>query len=368
MLPVCVEYIALICNYCLPGMSPFDIILRFGYVCLGSVNPLRTCPYVFLYSGQCADASICPVELKISSKFLVVPEKGVLSLLLVGSELVIISLKPPHWKLTLYRSQTVTNSFEMLTSFNLASSSDNNEERTVKRRPVLICVHYSNSSLSSVCSSPPETANGGHVCIDPVLFKRLFGIDTALVESPVVLCGLPDGCLYFLPLRLPGSRPRVLYSLEQPVMFVGTSLDKSGPEHAQCLVAIGEHGRVVLVRTGQGQLEEGDNAACFLERLLPGSLVCGCIVKNTLYYSVGSDLLKVDLQSGSLGKEGQNRKEEVSRQTALHLSPTSLNVCRIITLDELKSNNAGKEIIFPSFCDMLHKRVLVGIQVLLASL
>lgn len=339
-------------------------------MCLGSVNPLRTCPYVFLYSGQCADASSCPVELKISSKFLVVPEKGVLSLLLVGSELVIISLNPPHWMLTLYRSQkeAVTNSFEMLTSFNLASSSDGNEERTVKRRPVLICVHYSNNLKSSMCSSPPETANGHHVCIDSVLFRLLFGIDTALVESPVVLCGLPDGCLYFLPLRLPGSRPRILYSLEQPVMFVGTSLDKSGPEHARCLVAIGEHGRVMLVRTGKGQLEEGDNAACFLERLLPGNFICGCIVKNTLYYSVGSDLLKVDLQSGSLNKEGQNRKEEASRHTALHLSPTSLNVCRIITLDELKCNNAGKEMIFPSFCDMLHRRVLMGIQVLLASL
>lgn len=324
------------------------------------MNPVRTCPYVFVFSGQCADASSCPTELKISSKFLVIPEEGPLSLLLVGTELVMISLKAPHWALTLYRAQkkTVTNSFEMLTSFSLASSSDNNEERTVKRRPVLICVHYSNKTLSLASSCPPETVNNDHVYIDPLLFKLLFGIDAALTESPVVLCGLPDGCLYFLPLRLPGCRPRALYSLEEPVIFVGTfSLDKSSPEHAQCLVAIGEQGRVVLIRTGKGQQErgEGNNTACFLDMRLPGSLMCGCIVNNTFYYSIGSDLLKVDLQSGSLEKEGQNRKEDTSNKTeALHQSSTSLNVCRIIAVAELSCNTAGKEMILPSFCNILH--------------
>lgn len=266
----------------------------------------------------------------------------------------IISLKAPHWTLTRYRSQkeTVTNSFEMLTSFSLASSSDNNEEGTVKRRPVLICVHYSNKTLSSECSYPPETVNDDHNCIDPLLFKLLFGIDAALTESPVVLCGLPDGCLYFLALRLPGCRPRALYSLEEPIIFVGTSsLDKSSPEHVQCLVAVGEQGRVVLIRTGKGQQERGEgiNTACFLDRRLSGSLMCGCIVNNTLYYSIGSDLLKVDLQSGSLGKEDTSKKTEV-----LHQSSTSLNVSRIIAVAELSCNTAGKEMILPSFCNILH--------------
>lgn len=283
-----------------------------------------------------------------------------------------ISRKNSHWMLTLYRpqKQTGTNSYEMLTSFSLPLASDNNEGMTVKRRPVLICVHYSNKTPSSVCGSPPERANNGHFCIDPVLFKLLFGIDTALAESPVVLCGLPDGCLYFLPLRLPGSRPRALYSLEQPVIFVGaSSIDESGPEHAQCLVAMGEQGRVLLIRTRKGQLEEEANAACFLDRCLPGSLICGCIVKNTLYYSVGSDFLKLDLSSGSYGKEGQNRKEEASWKTeALHQSPTSLNVCRIIAVAELKCNTAGKKMILHSFSDILHKWVLMGIKVLWVSL
>lgn len=283
-----------------------------------------------------------------------------------------ISRKNSHWTLTLYRSQkqTGTKSCEMLTSFSLPLASDSKEGRTVKRRPVLSCVHYTNNTPSSVCGSPPETANNGHICIDPVLFKLLFGIDTALAESPVVLCGLPDGCLYFLPLRLPGSRPRALYSLEQPVIFVGASaIDESGPEHTQCLVAMGEQGRVVLIRTRKGHLEEEANTACFLDRCLPGSLMCGCIVKNTLYYSVGSDFLKLDLSSGSYGKEGQHGKEEASREMeALHQSPTSLNVCRIIAVAELKCNTAGKKMILHSFCDILHKWILMRVKVLWVSL
>lgn len=209
-----------------------------------------------------------------------------------------------------------------------------------------MCVYYSNQTPSSVCGSPPDTANNGHFCLDPVLFKLLFGIDSALVQSPVVLCGLPDGCLYFLPLRLPGSRPRALYSLEQPIVFAGaSSIDDSGSEHAQCLVAMGEQGRVVLIRARKGQPEEEAKAAFFLDRCLPGGLMCGCLVKNTLYYSVGSDFLKLDLWSGSNGEEGQ-RKEEASRKTeALHQSPTSLNVCRIVAVAELKSETAGKKMI-----------------------
>lgn len=313
----------------------------------------------YLCSGQCADASARPFELKISSNFLVVREKGVFSLLLIGSELVMISRKNSHWMLTLYQlqKQTGTTSCEMLASFSLPLASDTDEGRTVKWRPVLICVHYNNKTPSPDCGSPPETANNGHLCIDPVLFKLLFGIDAVLAESPVVLCGLPDGCLYFLPLRLPGSQPRALYSLEQPVVFVGaSSTADSGPGRAQCLVAMGEQGRVVLIRTRKGQLEGEANAACFLDRCLPGSVMCGCIVKNTLYYSVGSDFLKLDLSSGSCGQEGQNGTEKASRKTgAWHQSPTSLNVCRIIAVAELKGNSSGKKIILQSFCDILHK-------------
>lgn len=322
------------------------------------VNPVRPFPDVF-HPRSGADPSSGPSELKISSKFLVVPERGVLSLLLVGPELVTISRRNSQWTLTLYRSQkhTVTNSCEMLTSFILPLVSDNDEGRTLKRRPALICVHYTNKTPPSVSGSPPDTTNNGRFCIDPALFRLLFGIDTALAESPVVLCGLPDGCLYFLPLRLPGSRPRALCSLEQPVIFVGTSCaDESGPEHAQCLVVVGEQGRVVLIRARKGQVEEGGTAACFLERCLPGSLMCGCIVKNTLYYSVGSDLLRMDLSSGSFGLEGQNGKEKASGKVeALHQSPSSLNVSRIIAVVELKGNTVGKDMIFHSFCDISHK-------------
>lgn len=307
--------------------------------------------------------------MEVSSEFLVVPEKGASSLLSVGSELAMISRTNSHWMLTLYRSQGQTGAkgCEMLASFSLPLASDSNEGAAVKRRPVLSCVHYSAQTPSSVRASTPETAIDGHFCIDPILFKLLFGIDAALAGSPVVLCGLPDGCLYFLPLGLPGSRPRALCSLEQAVIFVGaSSIDKRAPEHAQCLVAMGEQGRVVLIRMRK---EEEACAVWFLDRCLPGSLVCGCIVKNTLYYSAGSDFLKLDLSSGSFGGGGQNGEQEASRTTeAPHRSPASLNVCGIVAVAELKSKTAGKKMILLSFWHILHKWVLMGVKVLWASL
>ncbi|CAG04431.1 unnamed protein product [Tetraodon nigroviridis] len=294
--------------------------------------------------GQCADPSSRPVEVEVSSESLVVPEGGVCSLLLVGSELLTVSRTDSHWRLTLYRSQeqTGTNRCQTLTSFSLPLALDGKQEAAVKRRPVLTCVHYGDKTPSSVCGSRPERANDGRSCVDPLLFTLLFGVEAALAGSPVVLCGLPDGCLYFLPLRSPGA-PRALCSLQQPVIAVGaSSFNESGPQHAQCLLAMGEQGRVVLIRARRG---EEAPAACFLDRCLPGTLVCGCIGKNTLYYSVGSDFLKLDLSRGSYGGGGQNgEEEEASRRTeALHRSPTSLNVCGIVAVAELSREAAGGE-------------------------
>ncbi|XP_073346064.1 Fanconi anemia core complex-associated protein 100 isoform X2 [Pagrus major] len=300
-----------------------------------------------------ADASSSPVELKISSEFLLVPEEGVLSLLLVGSVLLTLSQRDTSWMLTLYNcpKQSASSSCESLTSFSLPLVSsvvqDDDEGKTgLRRRPVLICVWSSDATppLSSSTSSSEVTLPDRHFRLEPVLFKLLFGVDAAIAKSQVIICGLPDGCLCFLPLRLPGSRLRVLHSLEQPVVFVGASaVMETGPGHAQCLVVVGELGRVVLIKTDKGGPEGGGNTAGFTERCVPGPVVCSCVDKNCLYYSTGSDLLRLDLSEGSSGREGQERNEETSSKTdAARQSPTSLSVCRVIALAEPTHNHAGE--------------------------
>ncbi|KAM6898727.1 Fanconi anemia core complex-associated protein 100 isoform 1-T2 [Lycodopsis pacificus] len=290
-----------------------------------------------------ADASSSPAELKMSTEFLAVAEGGVLSLLLVGSVLLTLSQRDASWVLTSYRS----SNYEMLSSFSLplVSGDVHNEaegKTATRRRPLLTCVH---SSVATPPSSPStsSTASGGRLCLEPVLFKLLFGIDAALAKSPVVLCGLPDGRLCFLPLRPPGSRLRVLHSLEQPVVFVGASgVMETGPGHARCLVAVGEQGRVVLIKSDEGGSAGGGNRTVFIEGCVPGPVMCGCVDKKRLYYSTGSDLLVLDLPEVSSEGEGQQMIGTSSMTDAALQSPTSLNVCRVVALAEPTCNTAGE--------------------------
>lgn len=195
----------------------------------------------------------------------------------------------------------------------------------------MICVHSSDAT--------PPSLSDGHFLLEPLFFKLLFGIDAALAKSPVILCGLPDGCLCFLPLRPPGSRLRVLHSLEQPVVFVGAS----GPGRAQCLVAVGELGRVVLIKMDKGGSEGAGNRTGFIEGCVPGPVMCGCVDKSCLYYSTGSDLLVLDLSEGPSGRE-EGDEETSSKTHAALQSPASLNVCRVIALAEPTCNTPGKQV------------------------
>ncbi|XP_034716880.1 Fanconi anemia core complex-associated protein 100 [Etheostoma cragini] len=311
------------------------VACRSGVYCV-SLQLLSRAP------SSTADASSSLAELKIRSEFLVVAEEGVSSVLFVGSVFLTLSQTDMSWMLTLYES----SNYEMLGSFSLplvsaAVHNDTEGKVAMKKRPVLICVH---SNDATPPSSSEVTSADGHVRLEPVLFKLLFGIDAALARSPVILCGLPDGRLCFLPLRLPGSRLRVLHSLEQPVVYVGASVVmEMSPGHGQCLVAVGELGKVVLIKTDKGGSEGGGNRTGFIEGCVPGPVTCGCVDTNCLYYSTGSDLLVLELSEGISRREGQEKGEETSRKTHAALqSPTSLNVCRVAALAEPTCNTAGE--------------------------
>ncbi|XP_069012038.1 Fanconi anemia core complex-associated protein 100 [Embiotoca jacksoni] len=288
------------------------------------------------------DAASGPAELQVSSECLVVGADGVSSLLLIGSLLLTLCQGDTSWLLTLYKTES--SSYEVLGSFSLplVSAVGNGDagSKTGLRRSVLVCVHSGDiTSLSSSPESSEATLRHSHFCLDLVLFKLLFGVEAALAKSPVILCGLPDGRLCFVPLRVPGSRLRALHSLEQPVVFVGASA-VTGPGHAQCLVAVGDQGRVVLIKTDKPERE--GSIAGFTEWCVAGPVVCGCVDKTSLYYSTGSDLLVLDLSEGSSGREGKERDEDSSRKTAAALqSPTSLNVCRLIALAKPTCSAAG---------------------------
>ncbi|XP_029953985.1 Fanconi anemia core complex-associated protein 100 [Salarias fasciatus] len=282
---------------------------------------------VYCVDLQClldrAPASPGPAELGVSPERLVVEAGGASSLLLVGSVLLTLSQRDESWLLTVHQTQTPPGRCEELGSFSLPLVPESGPRRR-RRRTVLICLHCGDASPPS--SSSDSSLPGGHFRLEPLMFRLLFGVEAALAGSPVVLCGLPDGRLAFAPLRLPGSRLRVLHSLEQPVAVVAAP----GPGLARCLVALGERGGLVLIGADRG----GGLGFTEARVAAPAPVACGCVDERRLYYSTGSDLLALDLPEGSSGGDG-------GEEAAALPSPTSLNVCRVAALSEPARHTAG---------------------------
>ncbi|XP_029934260.1 Fanconi anemia core complex-associated protein 100 [Myripristis murdjan] len=304
--------------------------------------------------GSPANTVSGPAELKISSDSLAVGEEGVSSLLLSGSVLVTLSQRDSLWQLTLYKTPASTRSassgYEKLTelslpvvSVSLRDRMQGHQTRGAAGRPVLICVHSSDEPQPPPSSQ--KTFKDGHFCLEPVLFKLLFGVDVALVKSPIIICGLPDGRLCFVPLHVPGSRIRVLHSLEQAVVFIGASVAmETGHGGARCLVAMGQQGKVLLIRSSEAGPETGGKVAGFVEGCVSGPVVCGHAGQDRLYYSTGSDLLTLDLARGQADTGGPGQDETAGHgavtPSALR-NPVSLNVCSIVALAGATHNTSG---------------------------
>uniref|UniRef100_A0A3B3Z2J7 FA core complex associated protein 100 n=1 Tax=Poecilia mexicana TaxID=48701 RepID=A0A3B3Z2J7_9TELE len=288
------------------------------------------------------DAGSGPTELKISTECLVAVADRASSLLVVGSVLLTLCRTDASWSLTLYQIQRTSQSdpCDLLASFSLPLVSPK-VQSDAESRCVLVCVYPGNLMPAS---SPPHPLRS-HYPLQPLLFRRLFGAEAALSKSPVVLCGLPDGRLSFLPLRIPGSRLRILHSLEQSVVFVGASaVMETDAGCAGCLIALGKQGRAVLIRAGRAGLEGGGGTR-FTLGCVPGPVECACMDQSRVYYSTGSDLLMVDLWDGSSGTAGRqgDKEDEASRSNpAAFLTPISLNVSGVVALHQPTYSSAGE--------------------------
>ncbi|XP_037133707.1 Fanconi anemia core complex-associated protein 100 isoform X1 [Syngnathus acus] len=277
---------------------------------------------------QSLEASSTVPRVNVSPKQLVIREDGVLALLVINSVLLNLKRTKTSWLLTRYKIAEVSkfSGYETLGSFKVPLISDSDESGEM--RPVLICVHSADSPSSSSLPS-------GHVSLEPVLFKLLFGIDASLAKSPVVFCGLPDGRLCFAAHRVPGSQLRVLHSLEQPVVFVGSPTG-TRPEPVGCLVALGEQGKFVLVTSKRAGREGGGVRTAFTEVCVPGPVVCACLDSCCLYYSTGSDLLGLDLSLAFTEEAG------LQKGAAAFPNVISLNVCKVVALTGHAKNAEGQ--------------------------
>uniref|UniRef100_A0A4X1UDR5 Fanconi anemia core complex-associated protein 100 n=1 Tax=Sus scrofa TaxID=9823 RepID=A0A4X1UDR5_PIG len=188
------------------------------------------------------------------------------------------------------------------------------------------------------CASPPgpgvphgHVQGSGGVTLEEALFGLLFGADASLLESPVILCGLPDGQLCCVVLKTlvtsrsapgdPKALVKILHHLEEPVIFIGAVrteplAEATGDAHSDCLVALGHHGRTLAIKASWDEV--GHLVPELREYCLPGPLLCAaCGEGGRLYHSTPSDLCVAHLAQGGL--------------PAL-LCPASLSVCSVVTL------------------------------------
>lgn len=217
--------------------------------------------------------------------------------------------------------------------------------------PVLCCA----SSPGTVGSGEGLWCSGGFVLEEP-LFSLLFGIDAAMLESPMILCGFPDGQLCSVPLKAlssstavdgchdvsnPDPPVKILHHLEEPIVFIGAlRTERRAAEDAEdeqlfgdtgcdCVVAVGHYGKMVAVKADQ---REEATVPELREYYLRGPILCAaCSSSSRMYYSTHSDISAVDLDWVGDSSDPEDA-ESCTGVLPPVLSPASLSICSVVAL------------------------------------
>ncbi|XP_053308785.1 Fanconi anemia core complex-associated protein 100 [Spea bombifrons] len=204
-------------------------------------------------------------------------------------------------------------------------------------QPVLCCV--------CLWKEKEPSCDPCHLALEASLFTSLFGVDCTLLSCPIIFCGFPDGQVACFPLNAAGfSRPvnqeqplvpvKVLYHLEQPVVFIGATkaeFQSSNTAHSaesaerlasDCILFIGRGGLLVTIThlaNTQGSAYE------FREYHLQAPVSCAASASSCIYYSTCTDLLSVAVPPA--------QKEVASRTPQNPILPsTSHNITLVVAV------------------------------------
>ncbi|KAH0629342.1 hypothetical protein JD844_011354, partial [Phrynosoma platyrhinos] len=217
--------------------------------------------------------------------------------------------------------------------------------------PVLCCA----SSPGASDHKEDLRHSGGFVLEEP-LFSLLFGVDAAMLDSPMILCGFPDGQLCSVPLKAlrsdnsshEGTPVKILHHLEEPVVFIGAlRTDRKSPDAEElptygdlgcdCVVALGHYGKMVAIKAAPG---EEVKVSELREYYLQGPVLCAaCSGGSRMYYSTHSDIYAVDLDSSTPEAE---KVEDSPGTLPLVLSPASLSICSVVALSLSSRESEGE--------------------------
>ena len=297
----------------------------------------------------------CPV-IPVDPDACILPDATLCAFVVLDDILVTLAQGPAQWKVQLFRCHRPgedarppgqIGEVELSTSSPLAGSLG--EPTAPHFLPVLCCVSPPG------CSGLRGRMRGsGGFTLERALFGLLFGVDASLLESPAILCGLPDGQLCCVVLKTlvtsrlapgdPKALVKILHHLEEPVVSIGALRTESSGEnvedaHPDCLVALGRHGRVLAVKASWD--EAGDLVPELQEYRLPGPVLCAaCGGGGRVYHSTASDLCVVDLARGGAPQDPVQPDRGPGSLPSL-LCPASLSVCSVVTLSVLSEVPEG---------------------------
>ncbi|KAM9296791.1 Fanconi anemia core complex-associated protein 100 [Gastrophryne carolinensis] len=234
----------------------------------------------------------------IGPSFVCLSDPSVRSFTLAPDVLVpaLLQRQPCKWRVRLFHRKSLR--YEDLDAAPLAEVKTS-AQTDAGKHPVLRCVSLKKENKTSRVSSD--------FALEAALFTKLFGVDAAILDSPMILCGFPDGQVVYFPLKRSGSscspqsRVKILYRLEQPVVSIGAAKMAPGGEQPiggleqDCLLLIGQKGRLVSVTSG----EERDGASCdFREDRLQAPVLSAFYSPSGVFYSAPSNLLCITVSRG----------------------------------------------------------------------
>nr|XP_053766404.1 Fanconi anemia core complex-associated protein 100 isoform X2 [Desmodus rotundus] len=338
----------------------FVLCARSGVYCLSLDQANRS---VSQSNGDEEDSECPSPVVPVDPGACVLPDATLCSFTVLDSVLITLAQGAAQWKVQLFacpypgpgpRLPGQIGEVELSASIPPAWSLG--EPQGPRLLPVLCCVSPPG------CGAPHSLQRGPlGFTLEGALFGLLFGPDAALLESPVILCGLPDGQLCCVVLKTlvtsrlapgdPKALVRILHHLEEPVIFIGALRTEPLPEDVEdaccdCLVALGHRGRTLAVKASWG--EAGSLVPELREYCLPGPVLCAACGGGRVYHSTPSGLCLVDLARGGapwLG-EGVDVPPDGTGGLPSLLCPASLNICSVVTLSvSPRSPEGGTELL-----------------------
>ncbi|KAG3268301.1 Fanconi anemia core complex-associated protein 100 [Ictidomys tridecemlineatus] len=344
-----------------PRRALYVLCARRGIYCLSLDTPSRSVSQANKDSEE--DELPYPV-MPVDPDACVLPDATLCAFIVLDDMLVALAQGPTQWKMQLFEHPCLGEDPQPGGQIGEVELSTYTPEIGIPGKPT--APHF----LPVLCcmSLPGSRAPHGHpqACggftLEEALFGLLFGADATLLESPVILCGLPDGQLCCVALRAlvtsrsapgdPKALVRILHHLEEPVVFIGALKTEPQTEeaveselssmevHSDCLVALGHHGRTLAIKASFDK--SGNLVPELQEYFLPGPVLCAaCGGGGRIYHSTPSDLRVVDLAQGSIPLDPQqpNRAPGSLPPT---LCPTSLSVCSVLTVSVSPRAPAGE--------------------------